>query len=983
MPRFPITCSNSRPVFRCALFLIWGDRHVGESEEVPIARKLGEFFSLADGVIRRVLETQANQRLLGTGQRVGEMLVDLNEITQAQLDAAIREQRIERLLEFPLFVKFTREEVAELAECVTEVSANIGDQTIKQDTPAGFLDFVISGRLIAYRQFESGEESPLAGIFAGEIVGEAGYFSDDNGTRTASVRALEESHMLRLSYENLNRYFERRPRIAVRFLDVIIHRLREVSSQYQKSVHRSRTAERSLRSLSRFLDMSNQSELDHGVDGLINRVVTMASTVMNADRATLFLMDPQTGDLWSKVADGEQTKEIRVPRGVGVAGWVAVHGDIQKIDDAYGDVRFNREVDIETGYRTRNILCGPVLNLHGETIGVVQVINKLSGEFKLEDVELFKAFAHQAAVAVENFNLYRQLVSNHEKMAIMLDVASSVTQTLDIGALITKIVRKIAEILFCDRASFFVFDQEKRELWSMVAQGVVLKEIRFPAAQGLAGHAVLTNSVVNIQDAYSDDRFNPEFDRKTGYRTRSVLCVPVPDREGRVMGVTQAINKLGGDFDDADIEMLQAISSQIGIAVENAQVHAEVARTKSYLESVQESISNGIITLDNNYTIITLNRAASELLGGSREKTVGMNIRDLLAASDENERFTQAIQEVYKGHTSVMAYDTTLAIGPDSSFMLNLNVLPLQTDEGEYKGVVMVMEDITREKRVKSTLTRYLAQDIVDRMLKDPSKELLGGDHSKATVVFSDIRGFTTLAEKMTPNQTVEFLNEYFTIMVDEVLKQRGVLDKFIGDAIMAVFGIPYAQADDATRAVSTSIHMLNALDGFNARRIRQGQPLVAMGIGINTDDVVSGNIGSEKRMDFTVIGDGVNVSSRLEGLTKIYGSQILISESTLAELDNRFVTRFIDHVKVKGRERPLRIFEVLGDRDYRVPAAVADAIAGHDAFFDRDFEKAAKLLAKAADDDSVAEVFLKRAIHFLAHPPADDWDGTWTATTK
>lgn len=177
---------------------------------------------------------------------------------------------------------------------------------------------------------------------------------------------------------------------------------------------------------------------------------------------------------------------------------------------------------------------------------------------------------------------------------------------------------------------------------------------------------------------------------------------------------------------------------------------------------------------------------------------------------------------------------------------------------------MLVIEDISSEKRIKSTMSRYMAPGIADRLVAQGA-EILGGQNLECTVLFSDVRGFTTLTGQLGAQATVSLLNEYFTLMVDYLQEEGGMLDKFIGDAIMAVFGIPEAHGDDSDRTVRTAISMINELVKWNRLRADQGKPPVDIGIGLNTDSVVSGNIGSEKRMGFTIIGDGVNLAARLE----------------------------------------------------------------------------------------------------------------------
>ena len=820
----------------------------------------------------------------------------------------------------------------------------------------------------------------LAVLGPGETVGEMGYFS--SGVRSASARARERTELLEIAFADVPRCLEAAPRVALPLLDIVTARLRETDLRYQIDVLRRRSVERSLEGLSSILDLSDAWKMRVGIEELIDRIVQTASRVMKAERASLFLVDETTGDLWSQVAEGEGTRVLRVPKGSGIAGWVAQHGDLLNIPDAYRDDRFNREMDRKTGFRTKSILCGPVRNLQGRIIGVVQVMNKKGCPFDPSDEPPCRAFAYQAAIAVENFHLYRRVVASHGKMAVLLDVASALSETLDLPRLIQRVIAKTTEVLECDRGSLFLFDRGKGELWSMEARGAELAEIRFPASVGLAGHTATTGEILNVPDAYEDARFNPRFDRETGYRTKTVLCAPVRDRDGAVQGVVQAINKHRGRFNAEDEELLKAMASQMGVALQNASLHRRTTEMRDYLESVQESISNAILSLDRDWRVVTANRAAQRLFGRDAGGVQGADVRELLGTGG-GAHIAELVGAVYASDLSLMDYDIEVEFVPGRKGTVNANLVPLYDEKRRRRGAVLVLEDITREKRVKSTLTRYMAKDIVDRMLQDPDKQGLGGTRGRATVLFSDIREFTTLAEAMTAEQTMDFLNAYFTVMVDEVFEQRGVLDKFMGDALLAVFGVPYAHPDDAVRAVRTALRMRERLKEFNAVRAARGEPAVRMGVGINTGDVISGNMGSEKRMDFTVIGDGVNTCSRLEGLTKLYGADLIVSETTAAEVAELFTLRPLDRVRVKGRAAPLEIHEVLGDRDSPASAAQARFAEGLAAYRRGAFEDARAIFLAGAGADPPSAIFAQRCEHLLKAPPPPTWDGVWLHTTK
>ncbi|SVE55699.1 uncharacterized protein METZ01_LOCUS508553, partial [marine metagenome] len=227
--------------------------------------------------------------------------------------------------------------------------------------------------------------------------------------------------------------------------------------------------------------------------------------------------------------------------------------------------------------------------------------------------------------------------------------------------------------------------------------------------------------------------------------------------------------------------------------------------------------------------------------------------------------------------------------------------------DGEPIGTLVMLEDISNEKRAKSTLSRYMDPGLADQMLSENSQdEILGGNDKIATILFSDVRSFTSITETLGAQATVGLLNEYFELMVDCISDQGGMLDKFIGDAIMAAFGIPVAHEDDEDRGLRAGIRMIQSLWEWNAKRRHDGDMELDMGLGLNTDSIVAGNIGSKKRMDYTMIGDGVNLAARLESACKQYSARILLSEYTAEKLKGVYRLRDIDRVVVKGKTEPV-----------------------------------------------------------------------------
>ncbi|MDD5437703.1 MAG: adenylate/guanylate cyclase domain-containing protein [Patescibacteria group bacterium] len=306
-------------------------------------------------------------------------------------------------------------------------------------------------------------------------------------------------------------------------------------------------------------------------------------------------------------------------------------------------------------------------------------------------------------------------------------------------------------------------------------------------------------------------------------------------------------------------------------------------------------------------------------------------------------------------------------------------------------GAVMLERRIAAEyqkREIRNAFSRYVTESVVESILSDPSKLKLGGERRKMTVLFSDIRGFTSISEGLNPEKLVEIMNKYLSRMTAEVFKHEGVLDKYIGDAVMAFWNAPFDQPDHAKRAVETALDMLSALKEMNANKAF-GDVELKIGVGVNTGEMVVGNMGSEERFDYTVIGDSVNLGSRLESLTKEYGVCLLITESARQELNNGYLIRQVDLVAVKGKKEPVKIFEVMkrnknaSQADKQFIKKFEDALA---AYFAKDFAQAVQLtseLLSERPEDGPSKTLKARSDHFLQEPPPGDWNGVWVMTKK
>lgn len=724
------------------------------------------------------------------------------------------------------------------------------------------------------------------------------------------------------------------------------------------------------------------------LDSVLAELVDLTSRELDCERGTLFLNDPASGELYSRVAQGDLKREIRILNSSGIAGHVYQSGESIHTDSPYDDERFNRSVDERTGFVTRSIVCVPVRTMAGELIGVMQSLNKREGVFTQDDLDLLSDMTNHAATILQSMQYIEEIERIRIKEMDFLELVSDINSEFDLAKLLQRAVAETTRMLGAERATVFLFDAATQTLFSRVATGGEVSEIRFPSHLGIAGAVFTSGMTMNIPYAYADLRFNPSFDKQTGFFTRSILCVPITNKDNRVIGVTQVLNKKGGTFSDEDEQRLKAFTAQIAIALENSKLFDDVQRVKNYNESMLQSMSNGVITLDPDNKIVTGNAAALRIWETTEEDLVGKALTDVLGEGCG--WVLEQLERAKHGQDSFSLPDASMAIGSVSK-SVNITFTPLLAAEGESAlGSMLMFEDISSEKRMKSTMSRYMDPVIAAQMLDGEGLDFLGGRTAEATIMFTDVRGFTTITEEYGAQGTVSFLNDYFTMMVDCITREGGMLDKFIGDAIMACFGLPVAHDDDPDRAARAAISMIRELWEWNEERRAQGLKTVDMGIGLNTDMVVSGNIGSPKRMDYTVIGDGVNLASRLESACKAYSARILVSESTVSKLRGTYRLRDIDLVIVKGKTQPVRVFEMLDFHDTQTFPNLLDVV-GHFSEGVSDYraarwEKAMQRFEKCIDlnpEDGLSKTYIDRCKALQASPPLGEWDGVWTMKDK
>jgi len=823
----------------------------------------------------------------------------------------------------------------------------------------------------------------------------------------------------------------------------------------------------------RAIDMINNEALESMLEQVMDAFTLKVGQILQADRTTIFLLDSDKNQLWAKIPQGDVGRplELRIPLNIGIAGHVAVTGECLNIAEPYKHELFNREVDERPGYQTHNLLCMPIFSSSNQVVAVVQLLNKTGGDkFDEEDEQHFRDFAASIGIILETCQSFYMAARNQRGAAALLRATASLGQSLDLEATLRLVMDQARDLMQADRSTLFMLSKERGELWTKVAKadGKTMMEIRIPTNRGIAGCVASTGQPLNIADAYKDPRFDPSTDRRTGYKTRNILCMPVFNSGGDLIAVTQLINKQQGGFTASDEEFMQAFNIQAGIALENAKLFENLLLEKQYQKDILESLSDAVVSTDLEGRIVTINDAALSLLGCPiahlhtknsgqlwEYKLIGRYIWEVLPVDHLQLRLQDSLKygarhyvpeqilvsgialsqgegyanENTKHHQEAALRPNSVQVpSPEQTYILvfpdeqdpekyipwnetdwdssfthyltkeevtlversvNLTVNPLTNPQGMVRGGLVVLEDISQEKRMKSMMYRYMTPGVAERVMALGEEALKVGERREVSILFSDIRGYTTMTENMDPTDVLSLLNKYFETMVEAVFDHEGTLDKFIGDALMAVFGAPLPLSENhAWKAVQSALDMRRRLQEFNQHQLFSGQPKINFGIGISSGDVVSGNVGSQKRMDYTVIGDTVNVSARLEAATKEYLCDIIISEHTYRLCHDRVVVRELDLLRVKGKNQALTVYELIGASKDLIDPQLEKFLylyqLGRDAYKNRNFPKAITYFQDAQalkPHDHPVRLHLDRSQIYLETPPPEDWDGAYNAS--
>ena len=546
----------------------------------------------------------------------------------------------------------------------------------------------------------------------------------------------------------------------------------------------------------------------------------------------------------------------------------------------------------------------PPLRLRGDRVSQ-PVLLEAEGELRRMSTTLLSMQGTVSANELERRNL-----------KALAEIGQVVNSSLDLTTVLNEVMDTIIRLTGAERA-FLMHRDARGNLETLAARNWERATVE-PGDQEISrtliervisrGEAVLTTN------AQADPRFGRQ-DSVVAYNLRSILCVPLKVK-GSLTGVIYAENRAReGLFSERERNLLSAFADQAAVALENArlfasvrQTLAEVSELKTLMEDIFASIASGVITTDIADVITLCNRAAEAILGRPRETMVGASLRELPEplASDLPAR----VEEVKRADRRFIGLELHPAVPGRGVLDLTVSISPLKTADQATRGAALVLDDLTEKRRLQAQhrlFERMVSPAVIAQI--NPDSLELGGRRAEITTLFADIRGFTSFGESMDPETLVEVLNRYLAAAADAILSEDGTIDKFLGDAVMAWFNAPLPQPDHAARAARAALAIRDSVIALHGEL---PEPLrLSFGVGIHTGEALLGFIGTQKRLDYTAIGDSVNTARRLQ--ENAAAGQILVGRATAASLKGFFRLGPKTKIRVEGKGQPIEVVELLG----------------------------------------------------------------------
>lgn len=514
--------------------------------------------------------------------------------------------------------------------------------------------------------------------------------------------------------------------------------------------------------------------------------------------------------------------------------------------------------------------------------------------------------------------IHQQLkVFDEERLSLraLANIGNVVNSSLEVDEVLQIVMDTIIRLTGAERC-FLMLKNEQDELTMRIARNWekgAVDPSEFAISRTIINQVAGNGEAVLTTNAQQDPRFTGQ-QSIVAYNLRSILCVPLKVKSA-LIGVIYADNRIrSGLFTQKDRDLLIGFANQAAVALENARLFAsvrkslvEVTELKNLMDNVFASIASGVLTTDIQERILMCNRAAESILGQSSGEMIGYEMDQILPP------LTPALkphfQQVLKTDQAVVGVEISPILQNRGQVDLRFSISPLKNGLEDTQGVAIVLDDLTEKKKLEAQrrlFERMVSPRVIEQL--DPNSLQLGGHRTEITVLFADIRGFTSFSETVSPEQLVAVLNQYLAASAEEILKEEGTIDKFLGDAVMAWFNAPIPQADHALRAVRAALGIRQALATVHARLPVNSH--LSFGVGIHTGEAVLGLVGTERRLEFTAIGDSVNTAKRIQENSG--AGQILLSQPVLDLVADHVCVEACAPILAKGKRDPIPVYQVV-----------------------------------------------------------------------
>jgi PAS domain S-box-containing protein len=503
-----------------------------------------------------------------------------------------------------------------------------------------------------------------------------------------------------------------------------------------------------------------------------------------------------------------------------------------------------------------------------------------------------------------------------KNLIALTEIGQVINSSLELDEVLRIVMDNIVRLTGAERG-FLMLKDDQGEMVTRIARNWEKESVNsneLMISRSIMQRVISEGQPILTTNAQEDPRFGGQ-ESIIAFNLRSILCVPLKVKND-LIGLIYTDNRIrSGIFSDEEKNLLTAFANQAAIAIDNArlfaslrQTLAEVTELKNLMDNVFSSIASGVITADIEDKIMLCNRAAQIILGQDLEAVLGHTIDEILPSVMANIR--PHVLEMRARDATFADLEVTHTMPLRGSVDWRLNLSPLKDAAQTTQGVTIVLDDLTERKKLEAQrklFERMVSPAVIDQL--DPNGLALGGKRVDITVMFADIRGFTSYSETVSPEKLVSVLNRYLAAGAEAVLEEEGTVDKFLGDAVMAWFNAPIPQPDHTMRAVRAALRLRDMIKELHAELPTEAH--LAFGVGIHYGEAVLGLIGTEKRLEYTAIGDSVNTTKRLQENAGM--NQIVISGEAYARVKNKIVVKDMEAMKVKGKRDAITVYEIVG----------------------------------------------------------------------